>query len=227
MRFKRNSPFCRPSPALEHGSCVMRFRSSAISIEAAGSMIALPAKSSAIPSGAPFDFQRFRGGPLFLMRKARCRCDQVFIGHTVCPGFADIAGEFAWWSRTAFHVPGYDYLHEGHELRYTPIDLGEIPVHAGLASGRWSARRWGAAEAAHRPGLSQSARPGGVLLPLLPGRIRDPTYNTFKGRPLASVLVPRLPVRERTAVLRKAVHLLPGNGRSDIPAWCASSPTST
>jgi hypothetical protein len=74
------------------------------------------------PSGKPFDFEGFVGGPLFAVRPA-LPSEHLFVGHAVCPGFGRIAGEVPWWSDTPFHVPGYDYLHEGFDYDWTPIDL--------------------------------------------------------------------------------------------------------
>jgi hypothetical protein len=51
--------------------------------------------------------------------------EQLFIGHTVCPGFAATVEDFAWWTKTAFHVPGYDYLHEGLNYAYLLVELEE------------------------------------------------------------------------------------------------------
>ena len=39
------------------------------------------------PTGPRFDFERFKGGPLFRVRGS-LPADHLFIGHTVCPGFA-------------------------------------------------------------------------------------------------------------------------------------------
>lgn len=72
------------------------------------------------PFGPRFDFGRFRGGPLFRV-KGTLPADHLFIGHTVCPGFEPDAAK--WWAQTPFHVPGYDYLHEGMNYRYTPVEL--------------------------------------------------------------------------------------------------------
>lgn len=74
------------------------------------------------PTGMDFDFRRFRGGPLFDTRQSMPH-EHLFIGHTVCPGFAGSVDDHSWWARTPFHVPGYDYLHEGLNYTYTPIDL--------------------------------------------------------------------------------------------------------
>ena len=55
--------------------------------------------------------------------------EHLFVGHTVCPGFAgllespELAVSLDWWTGTRFHAQGYDYLHEGHNYRYTPVDL--------------------------------------------------------------------------------------------------------
>src|SRR5919108_373464 len=75
------------------------------------------------PFGPRFDFEAFKGGPLFRVA-GTMPADNLFIGHTVCPGFGDLAGKVDWWPRTDFHVPGYDYLHEGMDYRQTPVELG-------------------------------------------------------------------------------------------------------
>lgn len=74
------------------------------------------------PHGPVFDFGRFRGGPLFRVA-GTLPTQHLFIGHTVCPGFQDLLPERHWWRQTSFHVPGYDYFHEGANYRYTPVDL--------------------------------------------------------------------------------------------------------
>jgi hypothetical protein len=73
-------------------------------------------------SGAPFDFERFLGGPLFA--DPAFPADRLFVGHTACPGFSRIAGEVPWWKDTPFPIPGYDYLHEGLDLTCTPTEFG-------------------------------------------------------------------------------------------------------
>jgi hypothetical protein len=136
------------------------------------------------PTGLPFDFQRFKGGPLFRVR-GTLPADHLFIGHTVCPGFADLAGGVDWWGRTGFHVPGYDYLHEGMNYKYTPVELARYdytPVRV--------------------PALERAARKGFGSRMVLVYRNpidqaasyfrycqahKDPTYSTFRGRPLTSV----------------------------------------
>jgi hypothetical protein len=77
-------------------------------------------------SGRSFDFEGFVGGPLFAVRSA-LPSEHLFVGHAVCPGFDRIAEQVPWWSTTAFHVPGYDYLHEGFDYDWTPIDLATQP----------------------------------------------------------------------------------------------------
>jgi len=74
------------------------------------------------PQGAGFDFNRFRGGPLFRVA-GTLPTEHMFIGHTVCPGFQDIVPDRHWWRQTSFHVPGYDCLHEEKNYRHTPVDL--------------------------------------------------------------------------------------------------------
>ena len=134
------------------------------------------------PSGPSFDFQNFRGGPLFHVG-GTLPDDHLFIGHTVCPGFA--ASDVDWWSSTPFHVPGYDYLHEGMNYRYTPIEL---------AAGRYAP--------VHVPALERAARRGRSRPIVLVYRNpldqavsyfrysqnhKEATYNSIKGRPLAAV----------------------------------------
>lgn len=75
-----------------------------------------------VPSGQPFDVEGFVGGPLLAVRPT-LPSEHLFVGHAVCPGFDRIAQEVPWWSATPFHVPGYDYLHEGFDYDWTPIDL--------------------------------------------------------------------------------------------------------
>ena len=79
------------------------------------------------PQGAAFDFKRFRGGPLFRVA-GTLPTEHMFIGHTVCPGFQDSIPTRHWWRHTAFHVPGYDCLHEEKSYRHTPVDLVVSPV---------------------------------------------------------------------------------------------------
>jgi hypothetical protein len=86
------------------------------------------------PAGPPFDFENFRSGPLFALPPG-AGFEHLFIGHTVCAGFAQIASQVPWWSDTAFHALGYDYLHDGLRdgLVYsrTPVEMGrrrEVPI---------------------------------------------------------------------------------------------------
>src|SRR5256885_17226050 len=59
------------------------------------------------PTGPAFDFQSFRGGPLFHVRGTPPD-DHLFIGPTVWPGFA--ASDVEWWAGNHFPVPGIEYL---------------------------------------------------------------------------------------------------------------------
>ena len=137
------------------------------------------------PSGMDFDFRRFRGGPLFNARRSM-QHDPLFIGHTVCPGFAETVDTHSWWARTAFHVPGYDYLHEGLNYAYTPIDLAADVAYTPLsvrAVDRAAAAGRGAPMAlVYRNPLAQAASyfRYGV------GHA-SATYNMVDGQPLARV----------------------------------------
>lgn len=136
------------------------------------------------PSGTPFDFGRFKGGPLFLARNTM-PYDHIFIGHTACPGFVDSAGDFAWWSKTAFHVPGYDYLHEGLNYKYTPIDLATYeytPVPIRALERAVSTGRSAPLALVYRNPLTQAASYYRYCV----GHA-SATYNTLQGRPLADV----------------------------------------
>jgi hypothetical protein len=134
------------------------------------------------PSGPAFDLQSFRGGPLFHVR-GTLPDDRLFIGHTVCPGFT--ASDVDWWDSTPFHIPGYDYFHEGMNYRYTPIDL---------AKHRYTPVRVRAMERAARRGRGRPI----VLVYRNPldqavsyfhysQNHKDSSYNSVNGRPLATV----------------------------------------
>ena len=134
------------------------------------------------PSGPAFDFQGFRGGPLFHVR-GTLPDDHLFIGHTVCPGFA--ASDVDWWSGTPFHVPGYDYFHEGMNYRYTPIDLAAYrytPVHVPALERSASRGRGRPIVLVYRNPLDQA-----VSYFRYGQNHKDTTYNSLKGRPLAAV----------------------------------------
>jgi hypothetical protein len=135
-------------------------------------------------NGAPFDFHNFGGGPLFFSRKM-IPYDHLFVGHTSCPGFSDIRGDFAWWSRIAFHVPGYDYLHEGHIYDYTPVDLAKYrytPVAVQALERAASTGRNAPMALVYRNPLAQAASYYGYCV-----AHTSPIYNTLEGRPLAEV----------------------------------------
>ena len=136
-------------------------------------------------SGLPFDFRGFKGGPLFHAQHSMPH-EQLFIGHTVCPGFAESVNDLGWWTRTAFHVPGYDYLHEGLDYAHTPIDLAADVPYTPLsvrALDRDAAAGRGAPMAlVYRNPLSQAAS----YFRYCVGH-PSPVYNTLDGRPLAQV----------------------------------------
>lgn len=136
------------------------------------------------PLGTRFDFARFKGGPLFDMQ-GTLPAKRLFIGHTVCPGFTDAAGEFPWWGRTGFHMPGYDYLHEGLDYQYTPIELAPSPYSPVTVDRLERAARKGRGgriALVYRNPIDQAAsyycycRDHG-----------DPSFNSLNGRPLGSL----------------------------------------
>jgi hypothetical protein len=111
--------------------------------------------------------------------------DLLFIGHTVCPGFSDIAAEFAWWPRTDFHVPGYDYLHEGFNYRYTPVELADddyTPISVKAVERASWARRGQRMALVYRNPLDQASS----YFRYCQGHV-NPAYSSFKGKPLTAV----------------------------------------
>ncbi len=136
------------------------------------------------PSGPPFDFQRFKGGPLFRVRSTM-PVNHLFVGHTVCPGFADFSGAIDWWARTEFHVPGYDYLHEGMDYQRTPVELASYdhtPVRVPALERSARKGRGPRTVLVYRNPLDQAASYFSYCL----GHT-NPTYSTVGGRPLASM----------------------------------------
>jgi hypothetical protein len=136
------------------------------------------------PEGPAFDFQRFRGGPLFRVR-GTLPVDHLFIGHTVCPGFAALAGEVDWWAQTPFHVPGYDYLHEGMNYQYTPVDLAPYdytPVRVPALERSAGKGRGQRMVLVYRNPLDQAASYFRYCQ-----NHRDPAYSSINGRPLTGV----------------------------------------
>jgi hypothetical protein len=134
------------------------------------------------PSGPAFDFRRFKGGPLFHVR-GTLPDDHLFIGHTVCPGFD--AGGVGWWSATRFHVPGYDYFHEGMNYRYTPIDLAPYDY----ATVRVAALERATAKGKGRPVVLVYRNPIDQAASYFRYSMnhKDATYNSLAGRPLSRV----------------------------------------
>src|SRR5262245_27636476 len=136
------------------------------------------------PSGPSFDFQRFEGGPLFSVR-GTLPAEHLFVGHTVCPGFADFGGKIDWWRSSAFHVPGYDYFHEGLNYRYTPVELASYrytPIRVAALERSARKGRGGPIVLVYRNPLDQAASYYRYCQDH-----KDPTYNTQKGKPLAGV----------------------------------------
>lgn len=134
------------------------------------------------PAGPAFDLQSFRGGPLFRVR-GTLPDDHLFIGHTVCPGFD--RAHVSWWHATPFHVPGYDYFHEGMNYRYTPVDLAEYrytPVHVKAMERAARRGRSRPIVLVYRNPLDQA-----VSYFRYSQNHKDATYNSAGDRPLTTV----------------------------------------
>ncbi len=168
------------------------------------------------PQGAAFDFDRFRGGPLFRVA-GTLPTEHMFIGHTICPGFQDIVPTGHWWRQTSFHVPGYDCFHEEKSYRHTPVDLANYdyaPVKV--------------------PAMERAARKGrGAPIALVYRNPVDQAYSYFRycqcacesGVPPVSRspgrrhVVPGLSVRRGSDLLCAPVHFLSGPGRAVFRTW--------
>lgn len=136
------------------------------------------------PQGAAFDFDRFRGGPLFRVA-GTLPTKHMFIGHTVCPGFQDIVPPGHWWRQTSFHVPGYDCFHEEKSYRHTPVDLANYdyaPVKV-PAMERAAHRGRGAPIAlVYRNPVDQAYS----YFRYCQSHV-NPAYHLFRGRPVAGM----------------------------------------
>jgi hypothetical protein len=135
------------------------------------------------PAGPPFDFQRFKGGPLFRVRGS-LPVDHLFVGHTVCPGFAYGTADFDWWKRTPFHVPGYDYLHEYTDYQCISVELApyahapiDVPT---MERSAWEGRGQRIAFVYRNP-LDQATSFFRYCQ-----HHNNPAYNSSRGRPLTS-----------------------------------------
>lgn len=132
--------------------------------------------------GPAFDFQGFKGGPLFAVGGI-LPMEHLFIGHTVCPGFAP--AEVDWWDRSLFHVPGYDYFHEGWDYRYTSVELASYrhaPVSVAALDRAAAKGRGPRIVLVYRNPLDQAIS----YYRYCQGH-GDGTYHRFKGRPLVDV----------------------------------------
>lgn len=134
------------------------------------------------PSGPSFDFENFRGGPLFHVR-GTLPDNHLFIGHTVCPGFAPSGVD--WWAATPFHVPGYDYFHEGMDYQCTPVDLApyhHTPVSVPALENSTSRGRGRPIVLVYRNPLDQA-----VSYFHYGQNHKEATYNSINGRPLTAM----------------------------------------
>ena len=135
-------------------------------------------------SGPLFDYQHFRGGPLFRVR-GTLPVDNLFIGHTVCPGFGALGRNLEWWARGKFHVPGYDYFHEDANHRYTPVDLAPrryTPVRVSAMERAAGRGRGGRIALVYRNPIDQAASYYRYCQ-----EHRDPAYSMVAGRPLSGM----------------------------------------
>lgn len=142
----------------------------------------LTGKIAGNPFGPRFDFGRFRGGPLFKVG-GTLPVDHLFIGHTVCPGFEPEAAR--WWAQTPFHVPGFDYLHEGMNYRHTPVELAPYdytPIDAKALEKAARKGTGGRIVLVYRNPLDQISS----YLHYSREHV-SLAYNAFRGRPLRSV----------------------------------------
>lgn len=142
----------------------------------------LTGKIAGNPFGPRFDFGRFRGGPLFKVGDT-LPADHLFIGHTVCPGFEPEAAK--WWAQTPFHVPGFDYLHEGMNYRHTPVELAPYdytPIDAKALEKAARKGTGGRIVLVYRNPLDQISS----YLHYSREHV-SLAYNAFRGRPLRSV----------------------------------------
>lgn len=136
------------------------------------------------PAGPVLDFRRIRGGPLFRVA-GLLQDDHLFIGHAVCPGFADLSAAVDWWGRTSFHVRGYDCFHEEVSYRHTPVDLAPYDyVSVDVAAMERAARlgRPPGIVLVYRNPLDQAASYFRYCQTHI-----NPAYRLFRGHPLGDV----------------------------------------
>lgn len=134
------------------------------------------------PQSVPFDFNRFRGGPLFDV-SGTLAATRLFIGHTVCPGFASTAN--ASWKKSIFHVRGYDYLHDGLNYAFVPMEMSATRFEAVkvAALDRSMARGKGAPIVlVYRNPIDQAAS----FYRYCQGH-ENTAYNSFQGQPLSAL----------------------------------------
>ncbi len=132
------------------------------------------------PKGFPFDYSRFKGGPLFRVR-GTLPTEHLFIGHATCPGFHETAA-FDGRAETDFHVRGYDYFHDGWDYGYTPVDLADyINTSVDVRAMERSAAKGRGAPVAlvYRNPLEQASSYFRYCQ-----EHKDPAFSLFQGRPL-------------------------------------------
>jgi hypothetical protein len=136
------------------------------------------------PQGAVFDFNRFKGGPLFRVA-GTLPTEHMFIGHTVCPGFSDMVPAHHWWKQTSFHVPGYDCFHEEKSYRHTPVDLASYdyaPVNVRAMERAAHKGRGAPIALVYRNPVDQAFS----YFRYCQAHV-NPAYNLYRGRPVAEM----------------------------------------
>lgn len=136
------------------------------------------------PQGATFEFNRFRGGPLFRVG-GTLPDEHMFIGHTVCPGFHDMVPAGHWWRQTSFHVPGYDCFHEEKSYRHTPVDLASYdyaPVNVSAMDRAARKGRGAPIALVYRNPVDQAYS----YFRYCQAHV-SPAYHLFRGRPVADM----------------------------------------
>jgi hypothetical protein len=136
------------------------------------------------PQGPAFDFERFRGGPLFRV-SGTLPDEHLFIGHTVCPGFQNRSDKPSWWKESSFHVPGYDCLHEEESYRNTPVDLATYdfaPIKVPAMDRAASKGRGAPIALVYRNPIDQAAS----YFRYCQAHV-NPAYHRLKGRPVVDM----------------------------------------
>ena len=160
------------------------------------------------PGGRPFNFDHC-GRAAALDARPRRR-GHLFVGHAVCPGFSKIAASFPWWQDTRFCAPGFDYFGDGLDYTQVPVDMAPH-AQARVDVAKLDAATW--VKPAQRAVLvypDPIEQAAGYFNYCRNSSGAQPQHG---GRPAAEGLaVSRLPAPAGPAVLRQALHFVPGHG---------------